>query len=118
MDKTARRLLQVLELFRREQARSGAKREKFGVNSLEVFFVIADKDDDEGITVSAIADRLEIVQSVASRNIAVLSNTHYSGGRGLDIVTVVRDPYDRRCQIVRLSPEGKRLSKRIKEIME
>ncbi|MBT9289678.1 MarR family transcriptional regulator [Prosthecodimorpha staleyi] len=61
-----------------------------------------------GITLSELADRLEIAQSSASRNVAALGKVHRLQKEGLDFVEAIEDPSERRRKICFLTERGHR----------
>lgn len=61
-----------------------------------------------GITMSDLADRLNIAQSSASRNVAALGKVHRLKKEGLDFVEAIEDPIERRRKLCFLTPKGKR----------
>jgi DNA-binding MarR family transcriptional regulator len=63
----------------------------------------------EGLSMGDLAQRLDIAQSSASRNIAALSKWHSFGKEGHDLVEAHEDPRERRRKIVRLTARGHHL---------
>lgn len=110
------RLLLVLEMFRAEANLRDGIQNKLGLTALEVFMAIASKKN--GLSIGELIDRLGIAQSVASRNVSLLSEKQYAGGRGMRLVESSADPLDSRRIIVTLSKSGRRLLSRIKETLE
>lgn len=114
-DPIAMTMLQVLELFRREYAEVPKLQDKLIVTALEIFFLIANRPS--GISIGQIAERLGLAQSVASRNVSVLSASHYQGQAGMDLVAMTRDPNDQRRTLCTLSRRGENLMGRIRELL-
>ena len=116
MTKSSQRVLQVLELFRQEQARRGMKQERFGYNALEVYFLVSTKKSG-GISITEISNRLGLAQSVVSKNVMMLADKDVRGNGGLGFLTTERDSLDARRTVVRMSKAGERFQQRIEDIM-
>jgi DNA-binding MarR family transcriptional regulator len=73
--------------------------------------------ENEGMSMGDLAQRLEIAQSSASRNIAALSKWHSFGKAGHELVEAHEDPRERRRKLVSLTERGKRLVAVLKSIV-
>lgn len=71
----------------------------------------------EGLSMGELAQRLDIAQSSASRNIAALSRWHSFGKAGHDLVEAMEDPRERRRKIVSLTQAGHRLVAAIRALV-
>jgi DNA-binding MarR family transcriptional regulator len=71
----------------------------------------------EGLSMGELAQRLDIAQSSASRNIAALSRWHSFGKAGHDLVEAMEDPRERRRKIVSLTSAGNRLVAAIRALV-
>ena len=72
----------------------------------------------DGIKMQELAARVNISQSSVSRNISAMSHTHRVGKPGYNLVIAFEDPTERRRKIVRLTPNGQRLVKRLLAALE
>ncbi len=71
----------------------------------------------EGLSMGALAQRLAIAQSSASRNIAALSDWHSFGKPGLGLVEAREDPRERRRKRVSLTAKGHAFAHRLTALM-
>jgi DNA-binding MarR family transcriptional regulator len=71
----------------------------------------------EGFSIGALAQRLAIAQSSASRNIAALSDWHSFGKPGLGLVEAREDPRERRRKRVSLTAKGHAFVHRLTVLM-
>ena len=62
----------------------------------------------EGCSVKDIGEALNLRQSSASRNVALLSKMHRLGKPGLGLIEAKEDPRDRRWKTVNLTARGRR----------
>lgn len=71
----------------------------------------------EGLSMGDLAQRLDIAQSSASRNIAALSRWHSFGKPGHDLIEAREDPRERRRKIVSLTQRGRALIDNLRAII-
>jgi DNA-binding MarR family transcriptional regulator len=71
----------------------------------------------EGSSIRALAERLGIAQSSASRNVAALSLWHSFGKPGLDLVEAQEDPRERRRKVVILTDKGRALVRELRGLL-
>jgi len=100
-------VIRVLEEFRRLDA-------DMPIQYALSFLTIA---QNEGLSMGDLAQRLDIAQSSASRNIAALSKWHSFGKEGHELVEAHEDPRERRRKLVSLTARGKNLIAVLKSIV-
>lgn len=71
----------------------------------------------EGIIQKDLEHKIGTSSAVASRTIAKLTKFGYDGRPGLDLIETTQDPSDRRFRIVTLTPKGRSLIQRMRDIM-
>lgn len=101
------RLIEVLEEFRRLDP-------DMPIQYALSFLTIA---RNEGISIRELAERLDVAQSSASRNVAALSEWHSFRKPGHDLVTSREDPRERRRKIVTLTARGRELLDRLDALL-
>ena len=67
----------------------------------------------EGCTIKEIKDRVGFSYASASRNVAALSKWHRLKRPGYDLVEATADPYELRRKLVKLTPKGKEMARRL-----
>jgi DNA-binding MarR family transcriptional regulator len=70
-----------------------------------------------GIAMRELEKLTGLPSSSISRNVAAMTKTHRRGRLGLDILISKESPEDRRSKLVFMTPKGRRIAKRLVEIL-
>jgi DNA-binding MarR family transcriptional regulator len=92
----ARKALLLIDVFRTLNAEMQAQQ-------MQVFLAVAANPDR---TLTDICNLTGHPSSTVSRNVAALGKTHRGGQPGLELVSAIEDPTDRRHKRLRLTPKG------------
>lgn len=84
------------------------------IQVMAVFFYIASHDNCHKL---AMEEDLHLTTASGSRNTDWLSKYHRLNKPGLDLITKEVDPFDRRRQILSLTPKGRQLAQLIEDIL-
>ncbi|HET8727699.1 MAG TPA: MarR family transcriptional regulator [Alphaproteobacteria bacterium] len=101
------RLIEVLEEFRRLDP-------DMPIQYALSFLTLARH---EGLSIRELAERLDIAQSSASRNVAALGEWHSFRKPGHDLVQAKEDPRERRRKIVTVTERGRDLLARLDALL-
>lgn len=82
--------------------------------TIEAFLHVAYHEE---IYQSDLTELLDIHQASVSRHVALLSGWNRHREEGLGLIDYRQDPSDRRKQIIFLTDKGKRLKRRIEELL-
>lgn len=81
---------------------------------LQAFLIAA---TNEGIIQHTLQEKMNTSNAVMSRTLSKLSRHGYNDRPGLDLLETEQDPDDRRFMIVTLTPKGRALIQRIRQIL-
>lgn len=114
------RIARIAAYFREEYAEIPRPEDKKGtsevpLSQLQCFVEIARKP---GLTMKELGSRMGISQSSTSRTVAALSAWHRLDKPGMNLVFTTEDPAERRRKVIDLTSKGKKVAKRLFEIME
>lgn len=72
-----------------------------------VFMVAANHEDDNGISLSELAERANVGLSSASRYVAALSKINRHRREGFNLLVAHENPMERRQKLITLTPKGR-----------
>ena len=84
-------------------------------STVEVFLAVAVTPAQ---TSADLVKRIGVSQSAVSRHLSILGEYSWRGGEGLDLITLVDDPRDRRGKLAFLSLKGRQMAVRLARILD
>lgn len=105
---TLRQLSHVIGSFRETSADIPAA-------TLQAFLIVA---ANPGISSKEVMQRANVTQSAVSRHLATLGEFSWKGGEGLNLITTIEDPKDRRAKISFLNERGRQLAMKFLRTMD